>query len=69
MRGRKPLIPNVIPMLPDAAVDGEAREKELKREAKRKARKLMPKGLNERLQKEWLFWAEQFAHSRLDRLE
>ena len=69
MRGRKPLIPNVIPMRPDAAVDGEAREKELKREAKRKARKLMPKGLNERLQKEWLFWAEQFAHSRLDRLE
>ena len=55
MRGRKPLIPNVIPMRPDAAVDGEAREKELKREAKRKARKLMPKGLNERLQKEWLF--------------
>jgi hypothetical protein len=45
-----------------------ARE-ELKRAAKRKARKLMPKGLNERLQKEWLFWAEQFAHSRLDRLE
>ena len=40
MRGRKPLIPNVIPMRPDAAVDGEAREKELKREAKRKARKL-----------------------------
>ena len=69
MRGRNPLIPNVIPMRPDAAVDGEAREKELKREAKRKARKLMPKGLNERLQKEWLFWAEQFAHSRLDRLE
>ena len=43
MRGRKPLIPNVIPMRPDAAVDGEAREKELKREAKRKARKLCPR--------------------------
>jgi hypothetical protein len=46
MRGRKPLIPNVIPMRPDGVVDGEAREKELKREAKRKARKMMPKGLN-----------------------
>jgi hypothetical protein len=54
MRGRKPLIPNVIPMRPDGVVDGEAREKELKREAKRKARKMMPKGLNARLQKEWI---------------
>jgi hypothetical protein len=41
-------------MRPDGVVDGEAREKELKREAKRKARKMMPKGLNARLQKEWI---------------
>ena len=69
MRGRKPLIPNVFPMRPDGVVDGEARERELKREAKRKARQMMPKGLNERLRKEWMFWVELFAHPRLNRLE
>jgi hypothetical protein len=47
MRGRKPLIPNVIPMRPDAAVDGKAREKELNREAKRNFKKLEFLGANE----------------------
>jgi phage terminase small subunit len=72
MQGRKPAMGTVLPMRSDAAAVAAAaadREREFKRLAKRKAKALMPKGLDDKVRATWLHYAAMLAHPTLDRLK
>lgn len=63
MRGRKPKLDNVIPMVGDGASSREAAKRE------REIRRLQPRGLSPELRREWHRVATILAEPTVDRLK